>query len=289
LDRTLSGLREETTNLYEIVTKRELIPHINLFEFSAEEVAEKAKPGQFIILRIDEKGERIPLTIAGADIAEGTITVVCHEVGKTTKKLGGLSEADCVLDLVGPLGKPAKIEKFGTVLCVGGGVMAAPLHFQVKALHEAGNKVIVIIGARTESQLIFENEMRQVCDELYVATDDGTKGYKGLDFLKDMLREQKIDRAIAMGPIVTMKTVAEFTRSYGIPTIVNLIPIMVDGMGMCGACRVTISGKTMFACVDGLDFDGHQVDFEELMARLKMYAPQEKLSFVFYEKGGRSL
>jgi len=275
--------------LYKIVTKRELVPHINLFEFSAKEIAAKTKPGQFVILRIDEDGERIPLTIAGANVGKGTITVVCHEVGKSTKQLGNLKEGDCILDLLGPLGKPAKIEKIGTVLCVGGGVMVAPLHFQVKAFHEAGNTVIGVIGARTESDLIFEDEMREVCADLYVATDDGTKGYKGLDFLKELLKERKIYRVIVMGPVVTMKTVSEITRPYGIPTIVNLIPIMVDGMGMCGACRVTVGGKTMFACVDGPDFDGHQVDFEELMARLKMFTSQEKLAFVFHEEGGRKL
>jgi ferredoxin--NADP+ reductase len=275
--------------LYKIVAKRELVPHTSLFEFSAKEITAKTKPGQFVILRIDEGGERIPLTIADANVEKGTITVVCHEVGKSTKQLGSLKEGDCILDLLGPLGKPAEIGKFGTVLCVGGGVMVAPLHFQVKAFREAGNKVIGVIGARTESHLIFEDEMREVCDELYVATDDGTRGYKGLDFLKKMLKERKIDRVIAMGPIVTLKTVSELTRPHGIPTIVNLIPIMVDGMGMCGACRVTVGDKTMFACVDGPDFDGHQVDFEELMARMKMFTPQEKLAFVFYEQGGRSL
>jgi len=275
--------------LYKIVTKRELVSHINLFEFSAKEIAAKSKSGQFVILRVDEKGERIPLTIAGTDVEKGTITVVCHEVGKTTKQLGSLNEGDCIPDLLGPLGKPVEIGKFGTVLCIGGGVMVAPLHFQAKALHEAGNMVIGVMGARTEKQLIFEDEMREVCDKLYVSTDDGTKGYKGLSFLKDLFKERKIDRVVAVGPIVMMKAVSELTRPYGISTIVNLIPTMVDGMGMCGACRVTVGGKTMFACVDGPDFDGHQVDFEELMARLKMYTPQEKLAFVFYEKGEKKL
>lgn len=275
--------------MYKIVTKRELVPYINLFEFSAKEIVAKTKPGQFVILRIDEDGERIPLTIADADVEKGTITVVCHEVGKSTKQLGNLKQGDCILDLLGPLGKPAEIGKFGTVLCVGGGVMVAPLRFQVKAFHEAGNKVIGVVGARTEKNLIFEDEMREVCDDLYVATDDGTKGYEGLDFLKKLFKERKIDRAVVMGPVVTMKTVSELTRPHGIPTIVNLIPLMVDGMGMCGACRVTVGGKTMFACVDGPDFDGHQVDFEELMTRLKMFTPQEKLAFVFHEERGRSL
>jgi len=275
--------------LYRIVTKRELVPHIKLFEFSAKEIAVKTRPGQFIILRVDEKGERVPLTMTGADPEKGTITVVCHEVGKSTRQLGQLKEGDCILDLLGPLGKPAEIEKFGTVLCIGGGVMVAPLYFQAKAFHETGNTVIGGIGARTENQLIFENEMREVCDELYVATDDGTRGYKGLDFLEDLLKERKIDRVITMGQVLMMKKVSELTRPYGVPTIVNLIPIMVDGMGMCGACRVTVGGRTMFACVDGPDFDGHQVDFEELMIRLKMFTPQEKLAFVFQEEGGRSL
>ncbi len=275
--------------MYRIVTKRELVPHIKLFEFSAKEIAVKTKPGQFIILRVDEKGERVPLTMTGADPEKGTITVVCHEVGKSTRQLGQLKEGDCILDLLGPLGKPAEIEKFGTVLCIGGGVMVAPLYFQAKAFHETGNTVIGGIGARTENQLIFENEMREVCDELYVATDDGTRGYKGLGFLEGLLKERKIDRVITMGPVLMMKKVSELTRPYGVPTIVNLIPIMVDGMGMCGACRVTVGGRTMFACVDGPDFDGHQVDFEELMIRLKMFTPQEKLAFVFQEEGGRSL
>jgi ferredoxin--NADP+ reductase len=275
--------------LYKIVTRRELVPHISLFEFSAAEIAAKTKPGQFVILRIDEDGERIPLTIAGANVGKGTITVVCHEVGKSTKKLASLKEGDCILDLLGPLGKPAEIKKFGTVLCVGGGVMVAPLRFQAEAFQQKGNKVIGVVGARTESALIFQDEMQEVCDELYVATDDGTKGYKGLEFLSELLKMKKVDRVIVMGPIVTMKTASEITRPYGIRTIVNLIPIMVDGMGMCGACRVTVGGRTMFACVDGPDFDGHQVDFEELMARLKMYTPQEKIAFVFHEEGGRSL
>jgi ferredoxin--NADP+ reductase len=273
--------------LYKIASKRELAPRINLFEFCAEEIAAKTKPGQFVILRIDEKGERLPLTIAAADVQKGTITLVCHEVGRSTKKLGSLKEGDCISDLLGPLGKPAQIEKFGTVLCVGGGVFVAPLHFQVKALHEKGNRVIGIIGATTEGELIYEDEMRRACDELHVATDDGTKGHKGLDFLEDLLKDRKIDRAITMGPIVMLKKVAELTRPHGIPTVANLAPVMVDGMGMCGACRVTVGGKTMFACVDGPDFDGHQVDFDGLMARLKIFTPQEKLSFTVYEKGGR--
>jgi ferredoxin--NADP+ reductase len=274
--------------LYSIIAKRELAPHINLFEFSAKEVAAKSKPGQFVILRIDEDGERIPLTIADVDAEKGTITVVCHEVGKTTAQLGRLKMGDFVLDILGPLGKPARIEKFGTVLCVGGGVMVAPMHFQAKAFREAGNNVIGIVGATTKDHLIFLDEMGKTCNELYVATDDGTMGCKGMDFLRDLLKDKKIDRVVAEGPIVMMKAVSELTREHGIPTIVNLTPIMVDGMGMCGACRVTVGGKTLFACLDGLEFDGHQVDFDELLARLKMYTSQEKLAYVFCEEGGRT-
>jgi ferredoxin--NADP+ reductase len=274
--------------LYKILTKRELAPHINLFEFSASEVATKTKPGQFVILRIDEDGERIPLTIADADLKEGTIAVACHEVGKTTTQLGRLKEGNFVLDLLGPLGKPARIEKFGTVLCIGGGVMVAPLHFQAKAFREAGNNVIGIVGATTSNHLIFLEEMERTCNQLHVATDDGTKGHKGIDFLKDLIKETKIDRVVAEGPVVMMKAISDLTRQYKIPTFVNLIPIMVDGMGMCGACRVTIDGKTLFACVDGLEFDGHLVDFDELLARLKVYTPQEKLAYVFSEEEERN-
>lgn len=271
--------------MHKIITKKKLTPQINLFEFSAKEIAMKTEPGQFVILRIDEEGERIPLTITSINVKNGTISVVCHEVGKSTKKLGRLKEGDHIIDILGPLGKPAEIRKFGTVLCVGGGVMVAPLHFQAEALRKAGNHVIGVIGARTGSHIIFEEAMRDTCNELYVATDDGTKGHEGLDFLEPILKTRQIDRVIVMGPVITMKIVSDMTRSHGIKTIVNLIPLMVDGMGMCGACRVTVGDKVMFACVDGPDFDGHLVDFNELATRLKMFTAQEKLAYVFYEEG----
>lgn len=270
--------------MYKILAKRELAPHISLFEFLASEVAAKTKPGQFVILRIDEDGERIPLTIADANSEKGTIALACHQVGKTTTQLCRLKKEDSILDLLGPLGKPAKIDKFGTVLCIGGGVMTAPLHFQAKAFRKAGNNVIGIVGATTSNHLVFLEEMKDTCNRLIVATDDGSKGYKGIDFLKDLIKETKIDRVVAEGPIVMMKAVSDITRQYGIPTMVNLIPIMVDGMGMCGACRVTVDDKMLFACVDGLEFDGHKVDFDELLARLKVYTPQEKLAYVFSEQ-----
>jgi ferredoxin--NADP+ reductase len=272
--------------MYKIVTKRELAPKINLIEISAKEVAEKTRPGQFVILRLDEKGERIPLTIANHDIKKGTITMVFHEVGNTTKKLGSLKEGDFISDVVGPLGNPAEISNYGKVLCVGGGIWVAPLHFEALALREKGNKLVTVVGARTKDHLIFEREMKEISDEFYVVTDDCSKGYKGLDFLKDLLKTQKIDRVIAMGPVVMMQTTAEITRPYGIKTVVTLAPIMVDGMGMCGACRVSVGGETKFACMDGPEFDGHLVDFEQLIHRQRLYLPEERISSMLREKLG---
>jgi len=272
--------------MYKIVTKRELVPKVKLIEISAKEVAEKVKPGQFVILRLDEKGERIPLTIANRDAKKGTITIVFHEVGNTTKKLGSLNEGDFISDVVGPLGNPAEIGEYGRVLCVGGGIWTAPLHFEALALREKGNKLVTVVGARTKDLSIFEEEMKEISDEFYVATDDGSKGYKGLDFLKDLLKTQKIDRAIVMGPVIMMQTVAEITRPHGLKTVVTLAPIMVDGMGMCGACRVSVGGETKFACMDGPEFDGHLVDFEQLILRQRLYLPEERISSILREKLG---
>jgi len=272
--------------MYEIVAKRELVPKVKLIEISAKDVAEKVRPGQFVILRLDEKGERIPLTIANHDVKKGTLTIVFHEVGNTTKKLGSLKEGDFISDVVGPLGNPAEIGEYGRVLCVGGGIWVAPLHFEALALREKGNKLITVMGARTKDHLIFEKEMKEISDEFYVATDDGSKGYKGLDFLKDLLKTQKIDRVIAMGPVVMMQTIAEITRPYGLKTMVTLAPIMVDGMGMCGACRVSVGGETKFACMDGPEFDGHLVDFEQLIHRQRLYLPEERISSMLQEKLG---
>jgi len=272
--------------MYKIVAKQELAPKIKQFEVSAPDIAAKANPGQFVILRVCETGERIPITLVDSNTKKGTITLVFNEVGKTTKQLGLLNQGDCIPNIAGPLGNPSEIQRFGTVLCVGGGVMIAPLLFQVSALRKAGNKLITVIGARIKDLLIFEKEMKELSDEFYVATDDGSKGYKGLDFLKDMLSSRKIDRIIAMGPVVMLKTVSEMTKPLGIKTIVTLTPIMVDGMGMCGACRVSVAGQTKFACVDGPEFDGHQVDFDQLIKRQKMYLPEERLSALFHERLG---
>jgi ferredoxin--NADP+ reductase len=272
--------------MYKIVAKQELAPKIKLFEVSAPDIAAKAKPGQFVILKVCETGERIPITLVDSKTKKGTITLVFNEVGKTTKQLGLLNQGDHIPNIAGPLGNPSEIQTFGTVLCVGGGVMIAPLLFQVSALHKVGNKLITVIGARIKDLLIFEKEMKELSDEFYVATDDGSKGYKGLDFLKDILKKRKIDRVIAMGPVVMLKTVSEMTKPFGIKTIVTLTPIMVDGMGMCGACRVSVAGETKFACVDGPEFDGHQVDFDQLIKRQKMYLPEERLSALFHERLG---
>ncbi|UCD26242.1 MAG: sulfide/dihydroorotate dehydrogenase-like FAD/NAD-binding protein [Candidatus Bathyarchaeota archaeon] len=272
--------------MYEIVAKRKLAPKIISIRISADEVAKKAKPGQFVILRLGEKGERIPLTIANHDIKKGTITVVFHEVGNTTKKMGSLEEGDFISDVVGPLGNPAEIEEYGTILCVGGGIWVAPLHFEALALREKGNNLITVVGARTKDLLILEEEMKEISDEFYIATDDGSKGYEGFDFLKEVLETKKIDRAIVMGPVVMMQTFVEITRPYGLKTMVTLAPIMLDGMGMCGACRVSVGGKTKFACMDGPEFDGHLVDFEQLIRRQRLYLPEERISSMLREKLG---
>jgi ferredoxin--NADP+ reductase len=272
--------------MYKIVSRRELAPKIKLIEISAKEVAEKAKPGQFVILRLDEKGERIPLTIANREVRNGTVTVVFHEVGNTTKKLGNLKEGDFVSDVAGPLGNPAEIDMYGRVLCVGGGVWVAPLYFEALVLREKGNQLVAVVGARTKDNLIFEKEMKEISDEFYIATDDGSKGHKGLDFLKDLLKTQKIDRVIVMGPVIMMQTVVEITRPYGLKTMVTLAPIMLDGMGMCGACRVSVGGETRFGCMDGPEFDGHLVDFEQLIRRQRLYLPEERMSSMLREKLG---
>lgn len=272
--------------MYEILQKKELAAKIKLFEVAAPDIAAKAKPGQFVIVRTCQNGERVPITLVAADTSKGTITFVFNEVGKTTQQLGMLNEGESIQDVCGPLGNPSEIEKFGTVLCVGGGVMIAPMLFQASAMREAGNKVVTVIGARVKDLLFFEDEMKNVSDEFYVATDDGSKGHEGLDFLKDVLAKQKVDRVVAMGPVVMLKTISEMTKPLGIKTIVTLTPIMVDGMGMCGACRVTVAGKTKFGCVDGPEFDGHQVDFEELIQRQKMFLPEERLAALFHERIG---
>jgi len=272
--------------VYKIVTKKELAPKETLFEIEAPDIAAKAQPGQFVIVIIGEKGERVPLTICDYDKAKGTVSFAFHEVGKTTKELGNLAEGDALENVTGPLGNPSEIKNYGKVLCVGGSIMIAPLLLQAKAMKEAGNSVTTVLGARIKDVMFMEDEAKAVSDKVYVATDDGSEGYKGLDFLRDLLKTEKFDRCVALGPVVMMKKVSEITKPYGIPTIVTLTPLMVDGMGMCGVCRVTVGGKMLFACVDGPEFDGHLVDFDELVTRQRMFLPEERLSSVLYEIGG---
>jgi ferredoxin--NADP+ reductase len=272
--------------MFEITRKQELAPKIKLFEVKAPEIAAKSSPGQFIILNLGDKGERVPLTIADYNASRGTLAFVFNEVGKTTKQLGSLSSGDVIPNIAGPLGVPSEIRTFGRVLCVGGGVMTAPLHLQAKALRQARNEITSVVGARIKDLLIFEPEMRDTSHELYIATDDGSEGFKGLSFLDKLLKEKSFQRAVVMGPVATMKTVSEMTRPYGIPTIVTLTPIMIDGMGMCGVCRVSVAGETRFACVDGPEFDGHQVDFDELVKRQRLFLPEERLSHMLAHKLG---
>lgn len=267
-----------------ILVKKELAAKIKLFEIHAPEIAAKAKPGHFVVLRISERGERFPLTIAGGDASRGIITFVFNEVGKSTKELGCFSEGDEILDVVGPLGNPCEIDSFGNVLCIGGGVFAAPLHFVASALHRIGNKVITVIGARISDLLIFEDELKSVSHEFHISTDDGSRGHKGLTFVKEILDQNSIGRAIAMGPVAMLKAVSEITKPYGIKTMVTLTPLMVDATGMCGCCRVSVGGETKFACVDGPEFDGHHVDWELLTSRMRTYLTDERMASLFYER-----
>jgi ferredoxin/flavodoxin---NADP+ reductase len=268
------------------VNKTSLADKETLLEINAPDIATKAQPGQFIMVVPHEKGERIPLTICGYDVNKGTISFAFHEVGKTTKEMGCLKEGDCLLNVTGPLGNPSEIKNFGKVLCVGGSIMIAPMLLQAKALKEAGNHVTSVLGCRSKDFLFMENEAKTFSDIVYVASDDGTIGYTGLDFLKDLLKTEKFDHCVVLGPVVMMKDVSEITKPYGIPTIVTLTPIMIDGMGMCGVCRVTVAGKMQFGCVDGPEFDGHQVDFDELIQRQRLMLPEERLSSMLWEMHG---
>jgi ferredoxin--NADP+ reductase len=269
------------STVYEIQAKEDLTSVTKLFEVRAPAVARKARAGQFVIIRIHEKGERIPLTIADYDREQGTITLVVQEVGKTTMEMGTIQVGDRLASFTGPLGLPSEIEHYGTVMCIGGGFAIAPVYPIARSLKEAGNTVLSILGVRNKDLLFWEDRMRSVSDELIVCTDDGTYGRKGLvtDPLKEMLQGgRSIDRLWAIGPAIMMKFCCLTSQPFGVPTIVNLNSIMVDGTGMCGACRVKVGGQTRFACVDGPEFDGHQVDWELLLARQRIYPEEEKLA-----------
>jgi ferredoxin--NADP+ reductase len=267
--------------VYKIVERQDLAPMVHLFKISAPEVARKAQPGQFVIVRIDEKGERIPLTFADWDAKAGVVTIIFMEAGATTCRLARLNSGDSIENFVGPLGVPTHIEKYGTVICVGGGIGVAPITPIARGLKQAGNKVISIMGARNKDLLFWEDKLRSSSDELIVCTDDGTYGRKGLvtEPLKEILASgQKIERVIAIGPIPMMKFCSMTTQPFGVKTIVSLNPLMVDGTGMCGCCRVSVDNATKFACVDGPDFDGHKVDWNLMATRSKGYGTEEKRS-----------
>jgi ferredoxin--NADP+ reductase len=268
--------------LYPILLRQDLAPKIHLFKVAAPRIAKKAQAGQFIIIRIDDRGERIPLTIADWDREEGSVTVVFMEVGMTTNRLAQLGAGDSVIDFVGPLGLPTHIAKLGTVICVAGGFAVATIMPIARAMQQAGNKVIAIMGARNSELLFWEDELRRVSHQLIITTDDGSYGRKGLvtEPLRDLLAgSDEIGQVVAIGPSIMMKFCAKTTEPFGVKTIVSLNPIMVDGTGMCGCCRVTVGGATRFACVDGPDFDGHQVDWDELLARQRTYLDEEGRSF----------
>ena len=263
---------------YKIISKKELCPNQYELIIEAPFVVRNAKAGQFIIFRAEDNGERVPLTIADTDKKNGYLTIVFMAVGYSTKKLAELKVGDELVDIVGPLGQPTHIKNYGTVVCLAGGYGAAPCYLIAKAFKEAGNKVYMIMGARTKELIFWEEKMKDACTELFITTDDGTLGEKGFvtQVLDRLIKSEKIDYAIAVGPMPMMRAVAELTRDKGIYTEASMNPIMVDGTGMCGACRVTVGGETKFACVDGPDFNAHLIDFDEVINRCKIYKDEEK-------------
>jgi len=275
----LGVIKCEGALMYKII-KREEMAHgtIILNEIEAPQIAKKAKPGQFVILMANKKGERIPLTMANVDKGKGTITIIYMMIGKSTRLFASLKVGESYSDVVGPLGQPTHIEKKGTVICVGGGTGTAVLHPITRGMYEAGNHVISIVGARNQDYIILEEEMSKVSHELKICTDDGSKGRHGFvtEELEEILKIQEVAEVVAIGPVPMMKFVSLLTKKYNVPTTVSLNPIMIDGTGMCGGCRVKIGGETKFACVDGPEFDGHQVDFDGLMRRLQAYRWEEE-------------
>lgn len=261
-----------------VVSKEFFSENVVRLEIEAPRIAKARRAGHFVILRVDEKGERIPLTISGSNVAKGTITLVIQRVGVTSRKLAELEPGDVIADLVGPLGQATDVKKAGTILACGGGVGVAPLLPIVEANKKAGNRVISIIAARSKDLIILEDQIREFSDEVIVMTDDGSYGEKGLitEGMERVIKREKVDEAVIIGPAIMMKFAAEVTRKYEIPSIASLNTIMVDGTGMCGACRVTVDGKTKFVCVDGPEFDAHKVDFDEMLMRLSGYKDFEK-------------
>ena len=273
--------------MYKILDRVDYSADVFMQVIEAPAVAAACQPGQFIILMIHEEGERIPLTIADFDREAGTITIVVQAVGTSTRHLQTLGKGDFLSNFIGPLGQPSEIENVGTVVCAAGGVGIAPIYPIARALKEAGNKVICIIAARNQSLLFWEDEMRQICDELIVTTDDGSRGRHCLvtEPLKELCEAGGVDQVFAIGPGIMMKFCARTTLEYGVKTLVSLNSIMIDGTGMCGGCRVSVGGETKFVCVDGPEFDGHEVDFDLLMSRQRQYLTQEKASLDAYLSG----
>ena len=272
--------------MQKIVKKKQLNPEIRLVEFEAEDLALAASPGQFAILCINETGERFPLTIYDVDREKGTATVVCQAVGVSTKKLCALNEGDFILDVTGPLGHAAKVKNIGKVICIGGGVGTAEAYPIAKAMQREGNDVSVIIGARSKDLIICEQEIKEFCDKVYVITDDGSYGRKGLvtDVLKELLQKDTYNMVYAIGPLIMMKAISEMTKTKSIRTLVSLNSIMIDGTGMCGGCRIYYNGEVKFTCCDGPEFDGHLVDFDDIMCRQERYKDKEKKALDYYEK-----
>ena len=262
---------------YKVLSKKELCPNQYEMVIEAPYIVRNAKAGQFIIFRVEEEGERVPLTIADADKDTGALTIVFMAVGYSTKKLAELNAGDELLDIAGPLGQPTHIKKYGTVVCLAGGYGAAPCYLISKAFKEAGNKVYMIMGARSKNLIFWQDKMKSACSELFITTDDGSLGEKGFvtQVLEKIINTEKVDYAIAVGPLPMMRAVANLTKDKEIYTEASMNPIMVDGTGMCGACRLTVGGETKFACVDGPDFDAHKIDFDEIINRSKIYKEQE--------------
>jgi ferredoxin--NADP+ reductase len=263
---------------YKILSKKELCPNQFEIVIDAPYVVRNAQAGQFIIFRADENGERVPLTIADVDKTTGALTIVYMAVGYSTKKLAALEPGDEIADIVGPLGQPTHIKNYGTAVCIAGGYGAAPCYLIAKALKDAGNKVYMITGARTKDLIFWQDKMKEACTELFITTDDGSLGEKGFgtQVLERIIRQEKVDYVIAVGPMPMMRAVANLTRDKGIYTEASMNPIMVDGTGMCGACRVTVGGEVKFACVDGPDFDAHKINFDEVINRTRIYKKHEE-------------
>jgi ferredoxin--NADP+ reductase len=269
-----------------IVARENLSENVVKLEIESPLISRKRKAGHFVIIKIGEKGERIPLTISSSNAEKGTITLIIQKVGTTSHKVAALNEGDEITDIVGPLGHATKIENLGTILCAGGGVGIAPLLPIVEEMHKAGNRIISVLGARSKDLIILEKEIRAVSDEVIIMTDDGSHGNKGLitQGMEEVIRKEKIDMAVTIGPAIMMKFCSKLTLKYNIPTIASLNTIMVDGTGMCGACRVTVGGKTKFVCVDGPEFNAHDVDFDELLMRLDGYKAEEFENFIRYQE-----